>query len=123
MPGAPPPRGVKSATVAERKDGPVRNETPGRPRTIILSLALILASAWTPHVRAASPVDGLWDAVVVSNTVEIPFRFEIASQGTTVTGFFFEGDRKVGSSSGTFADGVLKLEYDFLNTTLEAKLA
>jgi hypothetical protein len=29
----------------------------------------------------------------------------------------------VGSSSGTFADGVLTLEYDFLNTILEAKFA
>jgi thiol-disulfide isomerase/thioredoxin len=101
----------------------VRYENPGRSRTIILSLALILASVWAPHVRAASPVDGLWDAVVLSNNVEIPFRFEIATQGTTVTGSFFEGDRKVGSSSGTFADGVLKLEYDFLNTILEAKFA
>jgi hypothetical protein len=92
----------------------VRYQTAGRPRTIILSLALILASIATPHVRAASPVDGLWDAVVVSNNVEIPFRFEIATQGTTVTGSFFEGDRKVGSSSGTFTDGALTLEYDFL---------
>ena len=74
----------------------MRYETPGRSRTIILSLALILASIWAPHVRAASPVDGLWDATVVSNTVEIPFRFEIASQGTAVTGFFS------GQQSGPF---------------------
>ena len=38
-------------------------------------------------------------------------------------GFFFEGDRRIGSTSGTFVNGVLKLEYEFLNTTLEAKLA
>jgi len=39
-----------------------------------------------------------------------------------VEGFFFEGDRKVGSTSGSLENGVLKLDYDFLNTTLEATL-
>ena len=73
-------------------------------------------------VHAAAPIDGLWDAVVVANGIEIPFRFEIATKGSEVQGFFFEGDRQVGSTSGHFADGVLKVEYDFLNTTLEAKL-
>src|SRR5215472_9773944 len=64
-------------------------------------------------------VDGLWDAILVSNGTEIPFRFEIALNGAGAQGFFFEGDRKVGSSSGRFADGVLTLDYDHLNTTLE----
>src|SRR5262245_7857907 len=95
---------------------------PGRPRTFILSLLLILASLGTPHVGAASPPDGLWDAIVMSNGVEIPFRFEISTRGP-VQGFFFEGDRKVGSSSGTFANDVLKLEFDHLNTILELALA
>jgi thiol-disulfide isomerase/thioredoxin len=101
----------------------VRYDSASRPQTIILSLALILASAWTPHLRAAQSIDGLWDAIVVSNSVEIPFRFEISTKGTTAQGFFFEGDRKVGSTSGTFAEGAVKLEYDFLNTTLDLKLA
>jgi hypothetical protein len=33
--------------------------------------------------------------VIVANGVDVPFRFEIASDGTIVHGFFFEGDRKV----------------------------
>jgi thiol-disulfide isomerase/thioredoxin len=101
----------------------VRHETPRRVRTILLSLALLLAATRTPAARAASAIDGLWDAIVVANGVEIPFRFEIATQGAVVHGFFFEGDRKIESTAGTFADGVLKLEYDFLNTTLELKFA
>ena len=91
-------------------------------RTFLLSTALIVASGLAPVSRAAGPIDGLWDAVIVSNSVEIPFRFEIATQGAGVQGFFFEGERKVGSTAGTFADGVLMLDYDFLNTTLELKL-
>ncbi|HEV8211391.1 MAG TPA: TlpA disulfide reductase family protein [Vicinamibacterales bacterium] len=71
---------------------------------------------------AAGSLDGLWDAVVVAAGTEIPFRFEIASNGADVEGFFFEGDRKVGSSSGTLADGVLTLDFDHLNTTLEVKV-
>lgn len=68
-------------------------------------------------------VNGLWDAVVVVNKAEVPFRFEIAQSGNRAQGFFFEGDRKIGSTSGSFANQVLKLEYDFLNTALEATLS
>jgi len=89
-----------------------------------VAAAFILAA----NPNAAAKIDGLWDAAIVSgggqNTpgFEVPFRFEIATSGDKAEGFFFEGDRKVGSTSGTFADGKLKLEYDFLNTTLELAL-
>src|SRR5579864_8575992 len=86
---------------------------------ILLVGALLLA---TQPVAAASGLTGLWDAVVVANKVEVPFRFEIVQSGSQVEGFFFEGDRKVGSTSGSFENGTLMLEYDFLNTTLEATL-
>ena len=90
-----------------------------------LAVALVVAFSTcpvSPSVGAASSIDGLWDAIVVANGTEIPFRFEIETKGAETQGFFFEGDRKIGSTSGSFADGTLKLEYDFLNTTLEAKL-
>lgn len=77
---------------------------------------VLLAQPALPQARIA----GLWDAVVVVNKVEVPFRFEIEQNGKQVQGFFFEGDRKIGSTSGSFSDGALKLDYDFLNTTLEA---
>jgi len=79
------------------------------------------ASLLIPFAMAAEArIDGLWDATVVVNKVEVPFRFEIAHNGSQVQGFFFEGDQKIGSTSGSFANGALKLDYDFLNTTLEA---
>ena len=64
----------------------------------------------------------MWDATINANGIDIPFRFEIESKGTGAQGFFFEGDRQIGSTSGAFGNGTLKLEYDFLNTTLEARL-
>jgi thiol-disulfide isomerase/thioredoxin len=97
-------------------------------RSWLIAAALVIISALSvispaPVTAAApSPLTGLWDAIVVSNGIEIPFRFEIAGDGADVQGFFFEGDRKVESTSGSFADGMLKLEYDHLNTTLEATL-
>jgi thiol-disulfide isomerase/thioredoxin len=88
----------------------------------LLALAIALLTVSGQAVRAAAPVDGLWNATIMAAGVEIPFRFEITTTGATAQGFFFEGDRKVGSTSGTFADGVLKLDYDFLNTALELTL-
>ncbi len=85
---------------------------------LVLSPTLLPA---TP-VQTAGSINGLWDAVVVTTDSDVPFRFEISTNGHEAQGFFFEGDRRVGSSSGTFVDGALKLEYDHLNTTLEARM-
>ncbi|MBI3492773.1 MAG: hypothetical protein HY047_13500 [Acidobacteria bacterium] len=106
-------------------------------RLALSAAALVVVSALSlmPSARAAglarqsaggakaASVNGLWDATIVAGDATVPFRFEIATTGADVQGFFFEGDQKVGSSEGTFADGVLKLVYDHLNTTLELKLS
>lgn len=68
---------------------------------------------------AQTSISGLWDAKIVANQLEIPFRFEIAQNGAQVQGFFFEGDRKIPSSSGSFANNRLELNYDYLDTTLD----
>jgi thiol-disulfide isomerase/thioredoxin len=93
---------------------------------LMAALSLMPTAVAGQGARAASQVDGLWNATIVTggaqSAVNIPFRFEIATRGADAQGFFFEGDRKVGSTSGSFANGVLRLEYDFLNTTLEVTL-
>jgi thiol-disulfide isomerase/thioredoxin len=81
--------------------------------------AVAISLVLPPSAFAASNITGLWDAKIVANQLEIPFRFEIAQNGNQVQGFFFEGDRKIGSSSGSFSGGHLILEYDILETTLE----
>jgi thiol-disulfide isomerase/thioredoxin len=85
-------------------------------------VALAAISHFLPAATAAASVDGLWNATVMAANVEVPFRFEISTRGAEAQGFFFEGDRKIGSSSGTFVDGALKLDYDHLNTLLELTL-
>ncbi len=93
-----------------------------RVAAVVLLAALVVLPRPRSIAAASSMVDGLWDAVIVAggaDRFEAPFRFEIATKGSEAEGFFFEGDRKVGSTSGSFADGALKLDYEFLNTTLE----
>jgi thiol-disulfide isomerase/thioredoxin len=81
--------------------------------------AVVISLVSPPTAFSASNITGLWDAKIVANQLEIPFRFEIAQSGDQVQGFFFEGDRRIGSSSGSLASGHLILEYDILETTLE----
>ena len=91
----------------------------------VCALMLVVLAAGCSRTPAPPPtpnITGLWDAVVVATNAEVPFRFEIMQHGSSVEGFFFEGERKVGSTSGSFESGALRLEYDFLNTTLEATL-
>jgi thiol-disulfide isomerase/thioredoxin len=90
-------------------------------RTLLtLCVAAVAISLVSPRSAfSASNIAGLWDAKIVANQLEIPFRFEIAQNGSQVQGFFFEGDRKIASSSGSFSGGHLILEYDILETTLE----
>lgn len=85
-------------------------------RTAIATVFCLLTAA----VASAQGVAGRWDAAVLANGVAVPFRFEITTNGATATGFFFDGSRKIASSSGRFENGRLTLDYDFLNTVLDA---
>lgn len=90
-----------------------------RLRMALVVSAILLAVF---PVGAANGLSGRWDATVMAGKAEVPFRFEIVQDGDKVQGFFFEGERKIGSTSGSFQNGTLVLGYDFLNTTLEATL-
>jgi thiol-disulfide isomerase/thioredoxin len=72
--------------------------------------------------NAETSVVGRWDAFVTVGAAEVPFRFDIAVDGSEARGFFFEGAKRVASTSGEFVDGTLELNYDFLDATLSAKL-
>jgi thiol-disulfide isomerase/thioredoxin len=85
-------------------------------RAVLAGLCLIACDA----ASLAQGIDGRWDAAVLANGVAVPFRFEIVTSGSQATGFFFDGSRKIGSTSGHFDRGRLTVEYDFLNTVLDA---
>ena len=85
-------------------------------------ILLLLPGTPRPSFAQNSPV-GRWDAFVTVGNAEIPFRFDIALDGNQARGFFFEGEKRILSTSGRFSDGTLQLNYEFLNATLTAKFA
>jgi thiol-disulfide isomerase/thioredoxin len=91
-----------------------------RPMNIFSLAFLFTLLCVALPLRAQTKLDGLWDATVTVGQAEIPFRFEIACEGDRWTGYFFEGGKKIASTSGTFTNGTLKLNYEFLNSTLTA---
>lgn len=87
--------------------------------TLLFSLALLAPSL---QAQPQPPsLAGLWDAAVVVNGLEVPFRFEIGS-GAAITGSFFNGDEKVTSTGGKYENGSLTLNFDHYATQLEAAL-
>jgi hypothetical protein len=75
----------------------------------IARLPVALLLLFLPAVHSAlaqNPVAGRWDAVVVVGAAEIPFRFEIAGDGDSVRGFFFEDDKRIASTSGSSRMGI-----------------
>jgi thiol-disulfide isomerase/thioredoxin len=110
-------------------------------QTMTAALAAAGTFGWAADAlgqSVASPA-GLWDATVVITTgppgaepaqlvkVDVPFRFEIECAGPKAPcaapkGAFFNGDEKVTSTSGGFANGKLVLNFDEYGTRLEAVL-
>ena len=92
-------------------------------RLLILVFALALAAPALTRAQApAQSLSGLWDAAVVVNGLEIPFRFEIAGTGAGISGSFFNGDEKVTSTGGKLENGTLTLNFDHYATQIEAGL-
>ena len=70
----------------------------------------------------AQSLDGLWDATITFNGESIPFRLQIAGEGSNLRGWLFNGDDKVISSGASYHDGSLVLNFDSYAAKLEAKV-
>lgn len=81
--------------------------------------ALLVAIA--PAAMAQS-LAGLWDATITFHGQDIPFRLQIAGDGSNIQGWFFNGNEREISSAGSFHDGTLVLNFDSYAAKLEAKL-
>ena len=85
--------------------------------------ALMLLAGTAGSGQAPAPaLAGRWDATVVVNKVEVPFIFEIAGDGTSLTGSFFNGDRRITSTSSELADGTATFSFAQFGSTLRAKI-
>ena len=68
---------------------------------------------------AGQGLKGMWECSVTVNGAEVPFRMEFASN---TQGSFFNGDERLTSTSGSFEDGRLVLNFDYYAGVLEATL-
>ena len=91
---------------------------------IAFALAILgVGSAQAQQTNAASTIDGRWDAVLTSQGQPIPFRLDIAGDGATLKGIFYDGSRpNDGTSSATFDGSALVLRLDQYQTVIKAKL-
>jgi thiol-disulfide isomerase/thioredoxin len=90
-------------------------------KRVLMVLIAVLLAPLGAGAQSGGPA-GLWDAAVVVNGLEIPFRFEIAANGSDVSGWFFNGEEKVVSTGGKVENGSLLLNFDHYATSLEASL-
>jgi thiol-disulfide isomerase/thioredoxin len=70
----------------------------------------------------AQSISGLWDATVTVNNIQIPFGIEFSGNGSAIQGWFFNGEDRITSTAGNFADGKLTLNFDHYATKLNAEL-
>lgn len=88
--------------------------------------ATFLASIATTAFAADTPNDavvGRWDATLSRDGVDIPFRLDIAADGSTIKGVFYDGFKPYdGTTSASFQNGNLVLNLDHYLTTINAKL-
>jgi len=89
--------------------------------SVVFAVAL-LALVTFPVRAGAQALNGLWDATVVVNGVEVPFRMELSGSGSDVKGSFFNGDERVTSTRGRFEKDALVLSFDEYGTQVEAAL-
>ena len=87
---------------------------------VLYAVAIVASFLGLRAVHAQGGPQGVWDATVKVGAADVPFRFEIAHHGDQWIGYFFEGDSRIRSTTGTFNTGMLTLTYENLNTTLTA---
>ena len=82
----------------------------------------LLASAAILRVAAAQSLSGLWDASIMVDGLDVPFRMGFSGAGANVKGCFFNGEEKLFSTGGKFENGALVLNFDYYAAKLEASL-
>ncbi len=86
------------------------------------SVSLVLVSmgaASAAHAAVAdAPFAGRWDAVVVVEGVEVPFPFEIVAKGDSLSGSFFNGERRITSTASRAEATGLTLNFEQYASTL-----
>jgi thiol-disulfide isomerase/thioredoxin len=82
-----------------------------------------VATATAKEPSAASSIGGRWDAALINNGPDIPFRLDISGAGPSLKGTFYDGFRPYdATTSASFKDGQLFLKAEHYLTTITAQL-
>jgi thiol-disulfide isomerase/thioredoxin len=81
-------------------------------------IVLLLAAA----SASADPIAGTWNATVPYHGAVLPFQIGFSGDGNAVKGWFFNGDQTLPSTGGELRDGHLVLNFDQIDTKLDATL-
>jgi thiol-disulfide isomerase/thioredoxin len=85
--------------------------------------AIVMLCGLAVSAEAPAPLAGTWDATVVVNNVEVPFRFEIAGTGEALKGSFFNGDRRITSTASEITGETVTFSFGQFGSRLRATLA
>jgi thiol-disulfide isomerase/thioredoxin len=89
----------------------------------VTCLGFVVALAAAQSTNTPDSVDGRWNARLIQNGMEIPFRLDISGAGSAVKGTFYDGFKPYdGTTSGTFQNGKLVLTAEHYLTTITATL-
>ena len=83
--------------------------------------ALLTLLAAAPVLMAGS-IDGQWQGTVTVDGSEVPFRFELSGDGSSVKGTFFNGEERFTSTSGNYSNHSLELKWEYFAAKLTAKV-
>lgn len=85
-----------------------------------LAPLLLVVGVFACAVCSAAPLSGLWHATVHVGSIDVPFGFGISVKDSQASGWFFNGQQKITSSSGSYRDGHLLLEFASYAKQLQA---
>jgi thiol-disulfide isomerase/thioredoxin len=85
--------------------------------------ATVNASANDATLTFSSSIAGRWDAALVNNGPDIPFRLDISGAGPTLKGTFYDGFKPYDATTrASFKNGQLILKAEHYLTTITARL-
>ena len=100
----------------------IRSTKGANLKTKLLA-ALLLAIAPAAVAQSSTPsLAGLWDATITFNGQDIPFRLQIAGDGSNLKGWLFNGAERVVASGASFQNGSLVFNFDSYAAKLELRV-
>ncbi|HEX4036636.1 MAG TPA: TlpA disulfide reductase family protein [Acidobacteriaceae bacterium] len=89
---------------------------------IVVAASLLFVSSAVPALAAQDSPAGIWVGTAQVGAQPVPFRLEISGAGDRVRGALLNGRERSVSSSGSYADGHLVLNFDYYANTLDATI-